>query len=313
MSAATRDLSLRLRGPRDSHAWQMRTAGVEGYFELETRAGLALDEHLRSGTRRRTGPRGPWFQTRLAARRPAFEVHLVGRGASQSCVRSVAIVPVAEQAELSDKGSVSQGNQRQQAHALGLERADEALDHRDAPLLANGAETLADVAALAPAPQTTADELRPLIAHQVLGRLTATGDSGFQQGGDLLRRWLRLVQGDAHDPSRVVIHDHCQPPAKRPAHGQRARQPGSPVAGRCLHGGEIDVPDVVGGAGSDAACLWRGLRLRRGGWRLLPAQPGHSRSTQMEPGAGQQLRDLDLAEPGTKRPDAARWREQSRE
>src|SRR5271166_3020112 len=86
-----------------------------------------------------------------------------------------------------------------------------------------------------------------------------------------------------------------------------------PVAGRCLHGGQIDVPDVVGGAGSDAACLWRGLRLRRGGWRLLPAQPGHSRSTQMEPGAGQQLRDLDLAEPGTKRPDAARWREQSRE
>jgi hypothetical protein len=106
-------------------------------------------------------------------------------------------MPGLVKAQLAAKCLTPQRDYGQHADALVLQRANEAFDHCDASLLAHGAETLADAAPLAPAPQVTTDELRALIADEVLGRLTAARDDTSQECRDLLGRRLGGEDGDA--------------------------------------------------------------------------------------------------------------------
>jgi len=100
---------------------------------------------------------------------------------------------------------------------------------------------------------------------------------------------------------RKVGHDDGDPPAERPALWQGEGQPRSPQAGVGWDDCQVGVPDVIGPIGSDAPGGRHGLSgMRR---RLtdgrLAADAADGRGGQMQAGAGQDLRDLDLAQPRT--------------
>ncbi len=135
---------------RELHARKMTTLGqkINGQMESDTR--LSLDE--RSRVRARRGPRPA--RSRLEARPPVCgsltEVNLVGRGALQGRVRSVGSVPANEQRKLVAKRAAQQRHDSKQSGALLFQGFNRSLNDRDAPLLADGAETLADAKAPAP-------------------------------------------------------------------------------------------------------------------------------------------------------------------
>jgi hypothetical protein len=95
-----------------------------------------------------------------------------------------------------------------------------------------------------------------------------------------------------------MINDDRDPPAKWPALRQRQWQPGSPEAGGGWYDGQVDVPYVVGTIGRDPPLGRHGLQALRWDWsdREFSAHAAPTGDRQVQPGASQDLSDLDLAQ-----------------
>src|SRR6516165_4083192 len=76
-------------------------------FNIESRAGSACDEHLRSGTRRTARPFRPGLDPRSAVGREAPEVKLVWRTAGQAGMRTMLVVPADPACDLVTHRAVS--------------------------------------------------------------------------------------------------------------------------------------------------------------------------------------------------------------
>jgi hypothetical protein len=104
----------------------------------------------------------------------------VGRLGTEEGMRPPLVVPFEE---ASDRGPEIPASQRdvKQSCAFVFESTDEAFDHRDASLLADGTEAGLDLCGLAPAFETIAPELATLVGDDVLGLGTVLLDRAIQE------------------------------------------------------------------------------------------------------------------------------------
>src|SRR5438094_3368593 len=98
--------------------------------QIEACAGLAFNEHLRASTWRGAGPGGAWLEAWLAAGGATAEVDFIRRGALQSRVRAIGVVPGDDESDFAMHGAAYERHDGQ-GSAVFLERADEALDDGD--------------------------------------------------------------------------------------------------------------------------------------------------------------------------------------
>ena len=96
--------------------------------------------------------------------------------------------------------------------------------------------------------------------------------------------WRLLVKdGKSHDPTRVVIDSDGNPPAEGPALREGPGQPRHPEPERGRHGGEIDVPDVVGAIGVDTTSCFEAGQLRLSP-RPFPQHAAHGGGAEVQSG-----------------------------
>ena len=171
-------------GAADSHTRQRTEAVHEVDRDLQAGARLAFDKRLRVSTRRWPRPIGPRLEARLAASASAGKINLVGRGTLQCRVRAIPIVPETNELELTIAGAAQERYPRHSAHGL-FQRADETLDDRNAPLLADGAEALTNAVTAAPASEAGARKLPALVSDQVFRRSTPAGHDSAKKLPDL--------------------------------------------------------------------------------------------------------------------------------
>jgi hypothetical protein len=132
----------------------------------------------------------PVLRRRAVAERTAtFPEEFLRRPAVEGLVRAVGVVPLDVGVDL--HLDLAKGERDEDApESLVLEGPDEALDDRDAALLADGAEAGTDAALFAPG-AVIALKLRAPVRHDVLGVLSCGGDGALEDlehlaGGRLL-------------------------------------------------------------------------------------------------------------------------------
>ena len=108
------------------------------------------------------------------ARGAAAEADLVRGSCAKRLVRAVAIVPGAPDREFMLQGPTAERDHDEPPRAFGFQRPNQALDHGDAAVLADGPESLPDPAASAPASEDPGNELLALVGDHVIWR-----DAGF--------------------------------------------------------------------------------------------------------------------------------------
>ena len=232
------------------------------YLEREPRAGPPADRRLRSRTAGFARPSLPRRETRAALSRRPIEADLVGRRTRQPGVRALAVVPVGEERQLPPDAPPP--DRRQPApHAFVLERADAALDERDAAVLADRAEALADPDATTAASERPRRELTSAVRDQVLRRPPCGPDHAGQEGAHRHRRQPDSEDPDPHDPAREVVDADGEPAAERPAVGKRPGQPRDPEPGERRDSGQVDQPDMVRARRPDATLAADCRRRRR--------------------------------------------------
>ena len=261
-----------LRGPLELDDGLVLLAVEVVDDQLKAQAWVATSLRLRTGTDGVTWPSlprlPPWA---LAGGRDA-SVGFIRRSAAQGRVRPMLVEPGDPLIGVSAERTLPQRHD-DPPEALVFESADEPLDDRDAAVLADGTETRADLASLAPSLEPFAPELRALVADDVLGRSPGLANGLGKEGDDLLTVRRLAEDGDTHDAPGEVVHNDGQPPAEGPALRQGKGQPGHPEAAKG-DGCQVHVPYVVWTLGGDDSlgrfgvfCCYSGLRLA--GWRLL--------------------------------------------
>jgi len=186
-------------------------------FEVKDDARLALDERLRTGTRRSTRPAWARLEAWRSAGGAALEVNFVGDGASHGRVGPVLVIPVEESSDFAPQRTLQQRDGREQARAAIFEGADEALGDRNASCLTDGALAMSNAVLLTPGLELSAGELSAGIGDEVFGRCADCGDEAAKEVADLLRGRLLFENGVAEGSARKVVHDDGDPPAERPA------------------------------------------------------------------------------------------------
>ena len=143
-------------------------------------------------------------------------IDLVGRVAMKTRVRPVLSIPVGKQAKLLAEGLATKWHQ-DNACTFILERQDESLDNGYTAVLADGAKAWCDSSAITPSLERVAPELLALVADDVFGRGTGVIDDAFKKRLNRYRSGIASECRDAHHAPGVVINDHRDPPAERPA------------------------------------------------------------------------------------------------
>jgi hypothetical protein len=207
-----------LRRTLYAHDGQMPTACLKLNIEFDPHARLASDQGPRLRARRTTGPFDTRLEAWLAVGRKACMVHLVRRPAGQRHVRTFDIVSFGQFEQISPKRFSPQRHQEEPSDAL-FERQDEPLDHGNGAVLADSTEPRLDVLASAPRLEVLVPELGSLVGHQVSGFGFGGMHDATQEGPYGFRSRLLPEQRDTHDPPRVMVDDHADPPAERPALG----------------------------------------------------------------------------------------------
>ena len=194
----------------------MSSAIMEVDEEFKSVARLSSDNRDRFGARRRPRPAFPWLDPRSLVGRPLVEVDFV-RCCSVECrMRPMLVVPGEVGSELFAKVRL-QLRDYNPARRLVFQGPDEAFDNSDAPMLPDGAKPWANSLAFAPALEGAAPEDSVLVADQILGRNFDASYRSTKKPAYGKRVRPLGKDGEAHRPSRVVINDHGQPPAERPA------------------------------------------------------------------------------------------------
>src|SRR5262249_8847223 len=211
-------------------------------------------------------PSRAWFEAGHSASRPPTKIHFVGCRSGKGRVRPRRVIPTTVELQFPAQRAAQQRHHRHDSRALLLERAQEPFHHGDTALLAHPPETLAHALNAAPALEGSAVELLTLVRPQVAGSSTDTSHHPAEKAPDLLRSRLLGKNRNPVDPTREMIQDHGQPPAKGPALRQGEWAPRGPKAGRCGYGGEVDMPQMVrvlGGHPTSARHRLQGMGRRR--------------------------------------------------
>ena len=143
-------------------------------------------------------------------------IGLVGRGAMETRVRAILVIPIGKQLKLSAEGLAAKWHE-DDARTLALQAQDESLDNRDAAVLANGTESGCDAFEIAPAFEHVTPELLALVADHVFRCGACLMNRVFEE---VLNRSGRGIVPEclkAHHASGAVVNDDRQPPTKWPA------------------------------------------------------------------------------------------------
>jgi hypothetical protein len=105
------------------------------------------------------------------------------------------------------------------ARAFVLQAQDESLDYRDTAVLANGAEAGRDSFTVTPGLERITPELLALVTDEVFRCGACLMNGAFEEVRNRYGCGIVPEGCNAHYASRVVVDDHRQPPAERPALG----------------------------------------------------------------------------------------------
>jgi hypothetical protein len=194
----------------------MTLVGQELNREFHPNSRLAFDQHLRLGASGRAWPARAGLESRTPASRTPNMVNFVRCGALQSHVRPVGVVPAHGALHGHLERATPQRHHGQNTRAF-LEGADATFHDSNAAPLADGAETLVDGVAATPLVQTMITELLALVGNQMPGCRTDAGNDPTEKLSDVHRTRLAQEKPEAQDASRIMIDNHRQPPAERPA------------------------------------------------------------------------------------------------
>jgi hypothetical protein len=225
--AEQRSQAVALRCSPDLDERQVPPFREEADLQSESRTSAALDLGGGPSTGRSARPLPARLEPRRFGARLDLAVDLLRGRAFQEIMRPMPVVPVDVEPELASKRVASVGD-KQSTRALFLHRSDQSLDDGDAAVLADGAEALPDAPTPAPLPEPLVSELRPTVRDQMPRTSVRGAQRSSKSGSDHDRRRLLLEHSETHDPTRVVIDDHGDPPAERPALGQCEGQPACP-------------------------------------------------------------------------------------
>ena len=186
-------------------------------------------------------------RARFAASGALTTVDFIRRSADESRVRTMRVIPEEKKGQLALKRSLCQRHDGQYPDRAVFQGSNEALDDCDAAALADSTAAMADIVLATPELEAGTSKLSAAVGHQMLGCGAATAlAEASKEPLHLHRGGLRFEQCISQSPPRKVIDGHGQPPAKGPALRQRERKPRGPKAGGGRHGGQIDVPKVIG-------------------------------------------------------------------
>ena len=192
---------------------QMRSASDAVELKDETPLHTSLPS-LRSGIA--THAHGPnWIsRPRLpngSALRALLRVtHLGGTPSRQTLMRTVLVVPNDVSRKLVLHRLHSHRQERESPEHLLFERAEEALDDRDPPALADRTEARTHTATIAPR-QILRSKLWASIRDDVLRRGAASPSCNVEQAREVAGRRLREEEPRDDDSARVMIEDHRDP------------------------------------------------------------------------------------------------------
>ena len=163
-----------------------------------------------------TGPARPGFKPGSGPRGRSPLAHLERGPTSEPGVGPMLVVPGRVPGELAAH-RVEPVRDENASRALGLHRADEALDHRDAAVLADRPVPWLDASPPAPGLEGPAEELLPLVADDVARGRAGALDRASQELADLHRRRALLEESETYEAARGVVHTDGRPPAEGPA------------------------------------------------------------------------------------------------
>jgi hypothetical protein len=115
-----------------------------------------------------------------------MEVDLVGSSRRECLVRPVTVVPNRPQRQLSHEGGTSKRHPDEPSRALVLERPHQALDDRDAAVLADRSEAVLNPATPAPSWEAYLRELRAPVGDEMVGSSACGRDGTVEEGTDAL-------------------------------------------------------------------------------------------------------------------------------
>ena len=225
-------------------------------------------------------------------------VEFLRRAADERPMRAMLVIPIQTGHQFSVEFSSSRRNQNT-ASALVLPGPERAFDPGHASVLPHssgaGLDFLAStliLAGLAPADFV-------LVADQILrSRIDASKDA-FQKRTYGARVGVLGKHGQGHQPARVLVEGHGDPPTKRPARWQRARNPRRPKARDRRYDRQVEGPQLgraLRGNHASGRYLW----LLCDKMSRLPQPPSYGCRAQVQTRTREYRGDLDLAHGGTK-------------
>ncbi len=288
---------LRDASERDDRQMPPSPASFEHEFEPGT--GLPSYERLRPRASRRPGPSSTRLESWLPMGGHPVEVDLVRCRPAKEGVRPDLVEPGDVLAQLPLELLKPKGEE-QQPDALVLQGANEPLNDGEAAVLPDGSEALADASTATPRLELAGRELRPVVGDQVIRPTASTTADAVEERRDVSRRGLLGEHRDPHHLPGEVIDDDRDPSAERPSLGKREGEPGDPEPEAEGDGRQVGVPDVVRPLGGHHASS-AARALGRDGLRFGPNHPTNGGCAEVQPGAGQEVRDPARAQGGADR------------
>ena len=145
-------------------------------------------------------------------------IHLMRRLTVEPRVRAILVEPIGKPVKFLAKRFPVKWHEND-ARAFVLQAQDESLDYRDTAASANGAEPRFYGLAIAPALERITPELRALVADDILRCGSWVVNGAFEEVRNRYGCGIVPEGFNAYHASRVVVDDHRQPPAERPALG----------------------------------------------------------------------------------------------
>lgn len=138
------------------HDREMFLSGVEVNVQFDDGSWMSAHQNVGVRAGRASRPARAGLESRSSGSWASAEVNLARGLGSKVGVRSLAVVPGGEGLQLPQEGGETEGDENPPG-ALVLQRSDQPLHDRNAPVLANGTEALADLVATAPATEAGGD------------------------------------------------------------------------------------------------------------------------------------------------------------
>ena len=153
-----------LRGFLQLNDGKMSSSDEVGDVQVKALTASPSHGSLGPGTGRIPRPSLSWLESRRTACGREIEVDLVRSSSLEGTVRTIAVVPLDEQRELTPESRPVIGND-ERARAFVFDGSDESLDDRETAIFLDGPEALSDATAAAPAPEAVNRELPAMVGN----------------------------------------------------------------------------------------------------------------------------------------------------